>query len=65
MNYVFWNDNAGFFKIVRGIQRCFNGTTGFVKWWTDTRKEFRARVTYITAQQIQQIFERGSEREIG
>ena len=56
VNYVFWNDNAGFLKLYGAFKDALTVRTGFVKWWTDTRKEFRRKeFTYITAQQIQQI----------
>ena len=56
VNYVFWNDNAGFLKLYGAFKDALTVRTGFVKWWTDTRKEYRRKeFTYITAQQIQQI----------
>ena len=56
VNYVFWNDNAGFLKLYGAFKDALTVRTGFLKWWTDTRKEYRRKeFTYITAQQIQQI----------
>jgi hypothetical protein len=56
VNYTFWNDNAGFLKLYGAFKDALTVRTGFLKWWTDTRKEFRRKeFTYITAQQIQQI----------
>jgi hypothetical protein len=56
VNYTFWNDNAGFLKLYGAFKDALTVRTGFLKWWTDTRKEFRRKTfTYITAQQIQQI----------
>ena len=56
VNYVFWNDNGGFLKLYGAFKDALTVRTGFLKWWTDTRKEFRRKeFTYITAQQIQQI----------
>ena len=56
VNYVFWNDNQGFLKLYGSFKDALTVKTGFLKWWTDTRKEFRRKTfTYITAQQIQQI----------
>jgi hypothetical protein len=55
-NYVFWNDNAGFLKLYGAFKDALTVRTGFLKWWTDTRKEYRRKTfTSITAQQIQQI----------
>src|SRR4029077_10045593 len=55
-NYVFWNDNSGFLKLYGAFKDALTVRTGFLKWWTDTRKEFRRKTfTSITAQQIQQI----------
>jgi hypothetical protein len=56
VNYTFWNDNAGFLKLYGAFKDALTVRTGFIKWWTDTRKEYRRKTfTYITAQQIQQI----------
>ena len=56
VNYTFWNDNAGFLKLYGAFKDALTVRTGFLKWWTDTRKEYRRKeFTYITAQQIQQI----------
>jgi hypothetical protein len=56
VNYVFWNDNGGFLKLYGAFKDALTVRTGFLKWWTDTRKEYRRKTfTYITAQQIQQI----------
>ena len=56
VNYTFWNDNQGFLKLYGAFKDALTVRTGFLKWWTDTRKEFRRKTfTYITAQQIQQI----------
>ena len=56
VNYVFWNDNAGFLKLYGAFKDALTVRTGFLKWWTDTRKEYRRKeFTFITAQQIQQI----------
>ena len=56
VNYIFWNDNQGFLKLYGAFKDALTVKTGFLKWWTDTRKEFRRKTfTYITAQQIQQI----------
>src|SRR4029077_8125518 len=56
VNYTFWNDNAGFLKLYGAFKDALTVRTGFLKWWCDTRKEFRRKTfTFITAQQIQQI----------
>ena len=56
VNYTFWNDNQGFLKLYGAFKDALTVRTGFLKWWTDTRKEFRRKeFTFITAQQIQQI----------
>ena len=56
VNYIFWNDNQGFLKLYGCFKDALTVKAGFLKWWTDTRKEFRRKTfTYITAQQIQQI----------
>src|SRR4029077_4744959 len=47
---------TGFFNPCAPLKDLRSGRTGFLKWWTDTRKEFRRKTfTSITAQQIQQI----------
>jgi hypothetical protein len=56
VNYTFWNDNSGFLILYGAFKDAMTVKTGYVKWWTDTRKELRRKeFTHITAQQIQQI----------
>jgi hypothetical protein len=56
VNYTFWNDNAGFLILYGAFKDALTVRTGYVKWWTDTRKEIkRKEFSNITAQQIQQI----------
>ncbi len=56
VNYTFWNDNAGFLILYGAFKDALTCKTGFVKWWTDTRKEIRRKAfSNITAMQIQQL----------
>jgi hypothetical protein len=56
VNYTFWNDNPGFLLLYGAFKDALTVRTGYLKWWTDTRKEYRQKeFTNITAQQIQQI----------
>jgi hypothetical protein len=56
VNYTFWNDNPGFLLLYGAFKDALTVRTGYLKWWTDTRKEYRTKeFTNITAQQIQQI----------
>ena len=56
VNYVFWNDNAGFLTLYGAFKDAMTVKTGFVKWWCDDHKE-RKRKTYVnvTAEQLQMI----------
>jgi hypothetical protein len=56
VNYTFWNDNPGFLILYGAFKDAMTVKTGFVKWWTDDRKEMRRKTFMnITGQQIQQI----------
>ena len=56
VNYTFWNDNPGFLILYGAFKDAMTVKTGFVKWWTDDRKEKRRKTFMgITAQQIQQM----------
>ena len=56
VNYVFWNDNAGFLILYGALKDALTVRTGFVKWWTDETKEtVRKRYTHITADQVHQL----------
>ena len=56
VNYTFWNDNPGFLILYGAFKDAMTVKTGFVKWWTDDRKEMRRKTFMgITAQQIQQL----------
>jgi hypothetical protein len=46
INYVFWQDNPGFLILYGAIKDAMTVKTGYVKWWTDDRKEKR-RKTFI------------------
>ena len=56
VNYTFWNDNAGFLILYGAFKDALTVRTGFVKWWSDNRKEIRRKTFQnITAMQIQQL----------
>ena len=46
INYVFWQDNAGFLILYGAFKDAMTVRTGFVKWWTDDTREKR-RKTFI------------------
>jgi hypothetical protein len=52
VNYVFWQDNPGFLILYGAFKDAMTVKTGFVKWWTDNRKEKR-RKTFINVTQQQ------------
>jgi hypothetical protein len=54
VNYVFWQDNAGFLTLYGAFKDALTLKTGFVKWWTDnTRKTKRKEFVNITTEQLQ------------
>ena len=56
VNYVFWNDNAGFLILYGALKDALTVRTGFVKWWTDETKEtVRKRFARITGDQVHQL----------
>jgi hypothetical protein len=56
VNYVFWNDNAGFLILYGALKDALTVRTGFVKWWCDENKEtVRKRFTNVTADQVQRL----------
>ena len=56
VNYTFWNDNPGFLILYGAFKDALTVRTGFVKWWSDNRKEIRRKTFQnITAMQIQQL----------
>jgi hypothetical protein len=46
INYVFWQDNPGFLILYGAFKDAMTVKTGYVKWWTDDKKEKR-RKTFI------------------
>ena len=46
INYIFWQDNPGFLILYGAFKDAMTVKTGYVKWWTDDRKEKR-RKTFI------------------
>jgi hypothetical protein len=46
INYVFWQDNAGFLILYGAFKDALTVRTGYVKWWTDDHKETK-RKTFI------------------
>ena len=56
VNYVFWNDNSGFLILYGALKDALTVRTGFVKWWTDDKKEtVRKTYTNLTGDQIHQL----------
>jgi hypothetical protein len=54
VNYVFWNDNAGFLNLYGAFKDALTVKTGFLKWWSDnTREVKRKRFVNITMEQLQ------------
>jgi len=56
VNYVFWNDNAGFLTLYGAFKDALTLKTGFAKWWTDNTKAIK-RKTFenITMEQLQML----------
>jgi len=56
VNYVFWNDNAGFLILYGAFKDALTLKTGFVKWWTDNTKAIK-RKTFenIAMEQLQML----------
>jgi hypothetical protein len=54
INYVFWQDNAGFLILYGAFKDALTVKTGYVKWWTDDHTETK-RKTFVNLnpQQIQ------------
>jgi hypothetical protein len=56
VNYVFWNDNAGFLTLYGAFKDALTLKTGFVKWWTDnTRAVKRKTFENIAMEQLQML----------
>ena len=56
INYVFWQDNAGFLTLYGAFKDALTVRTGFVKWWTDNTKEIkRKQFQNITMEQLQML----------
>jgi hypothetical protein len=56
VNYVFWQDNAGFLTLYGAFKDALTVKTGFVKWWTDNTKEIkRKQFVNITMEQLQML----------
>ena len=56
VNYVFWQDNAGFLTLYGAFKDALTVKTGFVKWWTDNTKETkRKQFENITMEQLQML----------
>ena len=56
VNYVFWQDNAGFLTLYGAFKDALTVKTGFVKWWTDNTKTVkRKQFVNITMEQLQML----------
>jgi hypothetical protein len=56
VNYVFWNDNAGFLTLYGAFKDALTLKTGFVKWWTDNTKAIKRKTfVNITMDQLQML----------
>jgi len=56
VNYVFWQDNAGFLTLYGAFKDALTIKTGYVKWWTDNTKAVkRKQFVNITMEQLQML----------
>jgi hypothetical protein len=56
VNYVFWQDNAGFLTLYGAFKDALTIKTGYVKWWTDNTKAVkRKQFVNITMEQLQTL----------
>ena len=56
VNYVFWQDNAGFLTLYGAFKDAMTVKTGYIKWWTDNTKEVkRKQFVNITMEQLQML----------
>ena len=56
VNYVFWQDNAGFLTLYGAFKDALTVKTGYIKWWTDNTKEIkRKQFVNITMEQLQML----------
>ena len=56
VNYVFWQDNAGFLTLYGAFKDALTVKTGYIKWWTDNTKSIkRKQFVNITMQQLQML----------
>lgn len=65
VNYVFWNDNPGFLNLYGAIKDALTVRTGFLKWWSEDRKEIkRKRFQNITIEQLQMVLSEDLTAEV-
>ena len=64
VNYVFWQDNAGFLTLYGAFKDALTVKTGYIKWWTDKTKKAEAQAVRqnITMEQLQDADVRGPDR---
>ena len=56
VNYVFWQDNAGFLTLYGAFKDALTVKTGYIKWWTDNAKSVkRKQFVNITMEQVQML----------
>jgi len=56
VNYVFWQDNAGFLTLYGAFKDALTVKTGYIKWWTDnTKATKRKQFQNITMEQLQML----------
>jgi hypothetical protein len=56
VNYVFWQDNAGFLTLYGAFKDALTVKTGYIKWWTDNTKAVkRKQFVNITMEQLQML----------
>ena len=56
VNYVFWQDNAGFLTLYGAFKDALTIKTGYAKWWTDNTKAIkRKQFVNITMEQLQML----------
>jgi hypothetical protein len=56
VNYVFWQDNAGFLTLYGAFKDALTVKTGYIKWWTDNAHEVkRKQFVNITMEQLQML----------
>ena len=65
VNYVFWQDNAGFLTLYGAFKDALTVKTGFVKWWTDNTQTTKSKqFQNITMEQLQMLMSEDPSAEV-